>query len=226
MSGSRVLFALPLLGLSLLAQAPVSSVISASGSATISVSPDQAQLQVGVVTQAATAQDAAQQNATLTTTVVNAVKQVLGTAGTIQTVGYSVSPRYDSMPGKLSTIVGYQASNTLQVTMTDLSLPGRIIDAANQAGANNVGGLSFGLQNSEPATQQALSQAAKQALVHAGAIATGLGVRTGAVVSAQEGSSVVPYMYASAGIAATPTPVETGTVKVTANVTVHVQMVQ
>jgi uncharacterized protein YggE len=226
MSGPRVLFALPLLSLSLLAQAPAANAISATGSATISVPPDQAQLQVGVVTQATTAQDAAQQNATLTTTVVNAVKQVLGTAGTIQTVGYSVSPRYDNTPGKLSTIIGYQASNTLQVTMTDLSLPGRIIDAANQAGANSVGGLNFGLQNAEPVMQQALSQAAKQALAHAGAIATGLGVRTGAVVSAQEGASVVPYTMSSAGLAATPTPVETGTVNVTANVTVNVQMVQ
>lgn len=226
MSGSRALFALPLLGLSLLAQAPASNVISASGSATISVPPDQAQLQVGVVTQAAAAQDAAQQNATLATTVVNAVKQVLGTAGTIQTIGYSVSPRYDSTPGKVSTIIGYQASNTLEVTMTDLSLPGRIIDAANQAGANSVGGLNFGLQNAEPVMQQALSQAAKQALAHAAAIATGLGARTGAVISAQEGSSVVPYAMAGAGTAATSTPVQTGTVNVTANVTVNVQMVQ
>ena len=80
--------------------------------------PDQAQLTVGVVTQGATAQEAGTLNATLATTVQNALKGVLGTNGTIQTVGYSVYPRYST--AKLPTIVGYTASNTVQVTTTNL----------------------------------------------------------------------------------------------------------
>src|SRR5271157_4070713 len=106
----RFLALLVCLPLAAAAQMTISQgTVQAIGSATISVPPDQAQLDVGVVTQAATAQDAGQQNATLTTTVLNALKGVLstvvvrvaftvtttvlnalkgvlGTAGTIQTV--------------------------------------------------------------------------------------------------------------------------------------------
>ena len=76
-------------------------------------------------------------------------------------------------------IIGYTASNTVEVTTYDLSLIGKLIDTANQAGANSVGNLSFGLQNPEPVTEQALGQAAKQAQAHANAIAAGLGAKTG-----------------------------------------------
>jgi uncharacterized protein YggE len=153
-----LLICLPLAVTALLAQTSPGA-IQATGSATISVNPDQAQLNVGVITQSTTAQDAGQQNATLTTTVLNALKAVLGTGGTTQTISYSVSPRYSTTAGQAATIIGYTASNTVQVTTTDLSLIGRLIDTANQAGANNVGNLSFGLQNPEPLTEQALGQA-------------------------------------------------------------------
>ncbi len=195
--------------------------IQATGTATISVNPDQAQLTAGVITNAATAQDAAQQNASATTAVIGALKQVLGASGAIQTIGYSLNPRYTN--SQTPVVIGYTASNTVQVTSNDLSLVGRLIDAANLAGANSVGGLSFGLQNADPVLQQALTQAAKQALAHANAIATGLGAKTGAVISAQEGSAVTPY--AIAGVAATPTPIQTGTVGVSATVTVTVQLI-
>jgi uncharacterized protein YggE len=199
--------------------------IQATGSATIPVNPDQAKLAVGVVTQGATAQDAGQQNATLTTTVLNALKGVLGTAGSIQTISYSISPRYSTTQGQPSVIIGYTASNTVEVTTTDLSIIGRLIDTANQAGANSVGNLSFGLQNPEPYVEQALGQAAKQAQAHANAIATGLGAKTGVVMAAQEGSSVTPIL-AGGALAATSTPILTGTVSVSANVTISVQLIQ
>src|SRR5438034_2397761 len=157
--------------------------VQATGSATIFANPDQAQLEVGVVTNAGTAQDSAQQNATMTTAVLTAVKAVLGSSGTVQTVSYYVSPRYSTSPAQPNVIVGYTTSNMVRVTTTDLSIIGKLIDAANQAGANSVGGLSFGLQDPEPRVQQALAQATKQAMAHAGAIAAGLGASLGPVLS-------------------------------------------
>jgi hypothetical protein len=220
-----LLICLPLAAAALLAQTSPGA-IQAIGSATISVNPDQAQLTVGVVTQGTTAQDAGQQNATLTTTVLNALKGVLGTGGTTQTISYSVSPRYSTTQGQPSVIIGYTASNTVQVTTTDLTLIGRLIDTATQAGANSVGNLSFGLQNPEPVTEQALSQAAKQAQAHANAIAGGLGAKTGVVLSAQEGASVTPVLVSGVLAAAPTTPIQTGTVSVTASVTINVQLIQ
>jgi uncharacterized protein len=214
-------FCLPLLlPAVILAQA---STVQATGNANISVNPDQAQITVGVVTDGTTAQDAAQKNASLTTTVLAALKQVLGAAGTVQTATYSVYPRYNT-PG--TQIAGYTASNSLQATSNDLSIIGALIDAANQAGANSVGGLSFGLQNPEPTKQQALTQAAKIARAHADAIAAGLNAKTGAVVSAQENATYTPVIAGAAPGAAATTPIQTGQVTVTATVTVTVQLSQ
>jgi hypothetical protein len=208
------------------AQTAVPSV-QANGSATLTAKPDQAQLDVGVVTDGATAQDASQQNASLTNTVQAALSKVLGSAGTMQTVSYYVTPRYSTAPNQPSAIIGYTASNTTRVTTTDLSQIGLLIDAANQAGANSVGGLSFGLQNPEPLVEQALTLATKQATAHAAAIAAGLGGKVGAVLSAQEGSSYSPVLVAGVS-AAMPvtTPVQTGTVTVYATVTIQVGLVQ
>ena len=207
------------------AQTAVPSV-QANGSATITAKPDQAQLDVGVVTTGATAQEASQQNATLSTTVQAALSKILGPAGTLQTVSYYVTPRYSTTQNQPSVIIGYTASNTVRVTTTDLSQIGLLIDAANQAGANSVGGLSFGLQNPEPLVEQALTQATKQATLHAAAIAAGLGAKVGAVLSAQEGSSYAPVLVGTTAGAAVATPVQTGTVTVYATVTIQVALTQ
>ena len=166
--------------------------VQANGSATLTAKPNQAQLDVGVITNGATAQDASQKNASLSDTVQAALSKVLGSAGTLQTVSYYVTPRYSTTPNQPSVIIGYTAGNTVRVTTTDLSQIGLLIDAANQAGANSVGGLSFGLQNPEPLVEQALTLVTKQATAHAAAIAAGLGSQLGAVLSAQEGSSYAP----------------------------------
>jgi uncharacterized protein YggE len=209
------------LGISLLAAAQTTRTVQANGSSTLMVTPDQASLDVGVVTFAATAQDSASQNATQTTAVINAVKAVLGSTGTVQTLSYSVSPRYAA---NSSTINGYTTNNTLRVVTSDLSIIGRLIDAGNGAGANSVGSLNFGLQDPDPSVQQALAAATKQAMAHATAIAGGLGAKVGAVVSAQEGSSYTPVVMAGAAGLATSTPVQTGTVNVYASVTLVVQL--
>lgn len=204
---------------------PAPGTVQASGSVTLSVNPDSVRLDVSVITQGTTAQQAAQQNATQTTTVINALKQVLGASGSVQTVSYAVNPRYNNTPGQDPVIVGYTATNTVRVTSNDLTLPGSLIDTANQSGATNVGNLAFGLQNSDPYIQQALTAAAKQALAHAAAIAAGLGGKTGSVISAQESSSYSPSV--TPGIATSAqTPVLTGTVSVSANVAVTVQLMQ
>lgn len=201
--------------------------VQATGTATVSgIAPDQAQLTVGVVTMAKTAQDAASQNATQTTAVQTALQGVLGTKGEIHTIAYSLNPNYSSGgTGTPPVITGYTASNTVQVTVRgagNLNLVGPLIDAGNNAGANNIGGPSYSLQDSDPYRLQALTAASKQAMAHAGAIATGLGVKLGSVIAAQEGSSVMPIVNPTTAGAGVSTPILTGTVSVSATVTVSV----
>jgi uncharacterized protein len=215
-----------LLLLASLAGAQSTNTIQASGSATRNVKPDMAQLTIGVVTEATTAQAASDQNAAAADAVIKALQAVLGTSGSIQTAYYSISPRYSNQPNTTPTLIGYTVNNTVQVTTTNVALVGKLIDAGNAAGANTVNGPNFGLQDPEPETQLALAAASKQALAHAAAIASGLGSKTGAVVSAQESSTVSPILAGVGGLATAATPIQTGTVNVSAHVTVTVAMVQ
>jgi uncharacterized protein len=218
------LFLLLFLAISALAQTTPASV-QAQGSASISVQPDQAQLTVSITTNGTTAQDAGQQNATLTATVMAALQKLIGTNGTIATVSYTISPRYSNGTAtQAPTIVGYSASITEQLTLNNLTLIGQAIDTANQAGATSVGNLTLGLQNPEPVLEAALTAAAKQALTHAGAIASGLGGKAGPVISAQEVTYTPTAVLVAAPGASTATTVQPGPVSISATVTVTVQL--
>jgi hypothetical protein len=222
-----VRIALLLLFAACLASAQTINTIQASGNATRNVKPDMAQLTIGVVTDATTAQAAADQNASTSDAVIKALQAVLGTNGTIETLYYSISPRYSNQPNLTPAVVGYTVNNTVQVTTTNISLVGKLIDTGNSAGANSINGPSYGLQNPDPETQLALAAASKQALAHAAAIASGLGAKTGAVISAQEASTITPILTAGGTFqGGTATPIQTGTVSVSAHVTVTVAMVQ
>lgn len=202
--------------------------VRATGDATLSVKPDQAKINVGVVTQAATAQEASTQNATQVDAVLNRLKQVLGASGEMKTVGYSLTPNYRyPTGGGQPTLTGYTASNTVEVTTNDLSLIGKLIDTATQAGATNVSGLRFTVKDTESLLAVALAMAARQARAHADGIAAGLGLRLGAVITAQEGAAVSPLPLDTRTITAggTQTPIETGTVDIRATVTVDIEIV-
>jgi uncharacterized protein YggE len=197
--------------------------ITAVGSATVSVTPDVARVDFSVVTQAATAQEASQQNATQAGTVISALQGFVASNNNIKTISYYVSPVYNNPAGQNSVIVGYLVSNTVQVTLTDLSRIGKAIDTAIQSGANRVQGISFDIQDRNPVIAQALKSAAASARSQADAIASGLNVHTGAVLHASEGfNTATPALLGAAATAVPTTPVETGLVVVQASVTLEV----
>jgi uncharacterized protein YggE len=207
------------------AQAPP-PFVRASGNATVPVKPDKAQIQFAVVTTAATATDAASQNANQVTAVLAALGNVLGPNPNIQTLSYSLNPNYNYPQNGQPILTGYTASNTVQVILTDLSLIGKVIDTGIQAGANRVQGLQFGLQDDQPSRAQALKLATAQAKANADAMASGLGHHTGRAIAIQEGatSTPTPVLLGAATPSAT-TPVETGVVNVQASVTLDVALV-
>lgn len=201
--------------------------VRASGEGMVSAVPDRAKVSVGVVTQAATAQEAAAQNATQVEAVLAQLRLLLGAGADLKTINYTLTPNYRyPTGGGTPTLVNYTASNTVEVTLADLSLIGRVIDTAAQAGANQIQSLRFTVADPEPLRSRALAAAAKQARARAEAIASGLGVRLGAVLTAQEGAVIVP-LYADTrqvGAGGTPTPIETGLVEVRATVTVEFEL--
>jgi uncharacterized protein len=196
--------------------------ITAVGTAAVSVAPDLARVDVGVFTQGATAQDASAADATQANAIITALQALLGAGANIKTINYSLSPVYNNPPpGQNASIIGYSVSNTVEITLTDLSKIGRTIDTAIQSGANRVQGISFDLQDRNPPTAQALKAAAINARAQADAIAAGLNVHTGAVLHASEGVNTSTPVVGLSGAAAT-TPVQTGLVVIQASVTLEV----
>ena len=217
-----MVFALPAASWAQIPARPAS--ITAVGTATVSVTPDMARVDISVVTQGATAQDATMANATQAGAVITALQGFVSSNSNIKTVSYYLSSVYNNPPpGQSATIIGYMVTNTVEVTLTDLSQVGKVIDAAIQSGANRVQGISFDLQDRNPVIAQALKSAAGRARAQADAIASGLNVHTGAVLRANEGvNTATPMPLGAAAAAAPTTPIETGLVVVQASVTLEV----
>lgn len=206
--------------------------VQATGEATVSAKPDQAVVDIGVVSQATTAAAAAAQNAKQTTAVLADLDRVLGPGKKLRTTSYSVQPNYQTAkPGSTPTISGYTATNTVEVTLDDLDLVGKVLDAATGAGANVIQRLQYELKDPSSVHAQALREAAEKAKAAAEAIAAGLGVKVLRVLSSQEepaGGTAFAYAKAAPLVAsqAVPTRLEIGTIDVTATVTVRAEITQ
>ncbi len=205
--------------------------VRATGESTIQAKPDQATVNIGVVTQASTASAASSQNAAQLTAVLNKIKTEIGAKGDIRTAGYSVNPNF-TYPNPRSSegpkIVGYTASNTLRVKLDDVNLVGRVVDAATAMGANTIQGILFSVKDEQGVRAQALQEAARKARSEGEAMASSLGLRVVRVRSAEAGQpSVVRPMFAMQAAVASrvQTPVEPGTVEINATVTVTLEVV-
>lgn len=203
--------------------------ITVSGEAAIFAEPDQAQIDIGVVTQAPTAPAASQENAARLARVLAEIKKQLGEGDEVTTAGYALTPNYRYPKDGKPEIAGYTASNTLRVKTTNLALVGRLIDSAMQAGANRVHRLVFTLKDELAAQLEALRLASAKARTKAEAVANSLGLKIDRIAAVNEtGRAVQPIfreaLAARADAGPTPTPVEPGTVEIRSAVSLTVEV--
>ena len=202
--------------------------IRAFGEASIAVKPDLAKVAIAVTTQAGTAQAASTENATKSTAVFAALEQAVGRNGEIRTISFTVAPTYTYPREGNPVLTGFIVTNMVEVTVSDLNLTGRVIDTAISAGATRVDSLRLLLKDEEPTRAQVLRLAGQKARARAEAIAAGLNVRVGQLMSAEEGGAtfgVSPELRTGAPAAIT-TPIETGTLEVRAQMTVQYETLQ
>ena len=201
------------------ATAPANT-ITVSGTGQIQAQPDEAFVSAGVRTQAQTAQAAQSQNNQQMQSVIDAVKALGIPAKDIQTGGVSLSPVYSNN----QTIQAYEARNTVNVTVEQVSQAGQVLDAAVRAGANQTGGISFGLKDDTALRNKALAAAVADARSKADALAAAGGLKVSGIDSMMESSVSVPIPVARAPLGAAAAsqavPVEPGQLTVTAQVTV------
>ncbi len=191
--------------------------------------PDQAQIDVGVVTEAKNAQAAATENAEKLDAVLAELRKLLGPGADIKSTSYLLTPMYHyPKEGGTPTITGYSATNVLQVKTNDLTQVGKIIDMATQSSANRIQSLQFTLKDEQAVYIQALREAVAKARAKGEAIASALGLKIVRVLSVEEGGPLSRPVYAEGmqARAAAPvqTPVEPGTIEVRARVTLTVEI--
>ena len=184
-------------------QAPP-AVISVTGEATISVAPDQAQIDGGVTSEAKTAREASDANNAAMGKVLLALKSAGIEEKDFQTSRLSLQPQSaPNRPGP-STIVGYRASNRVTVRLREVAKLANVIDTMVGAGANDIGGINFMVSQASKLLDEAREQAIADARRKAEIYAKAAGVTLGAPLSiSEEGApGPMPYRKMVAGMAA------------------------
>ncbi len=192
------------------------------GDSMVQAQPDTAAISLSVVTQKKGALEAQQENASKTDTVIRALKAAAGPTAEIKTGGYSLQPQRAYREGQPATITGYEARNTVTVSLSDLNKVGTIIDVASQAGVNDIGGIEFTLRQDRPARDRALGEATREAISKAQVIAQALNGKVSRIVEVQEQGFQPPrpleYERASAMAKVVTTPIVVGSIDVTSRV--------
>lgn len=206
---------------------PVPTTLQFMAEAQIERAPDRADFQAGVVTEAATAAEAARLNNERMTRVVAAIRAAKVPDKDIQTTRIAVSPRYNYQDRKGPQITGYQASNTVRVRVRDLARSGDVLDALVKSGANQVNGPDFGIENEDAALDEARRAAVAKARARAELYASAMGMRVKRVVEVVENGAMrqppMPMMrmaMADSVAAAPPPPVAPGEIPLSVSVSV------
>lgn len=203
--------------------------VTVTSTGSVQVRPDEATVLLAVETVAPSAEEAADENAAKMTRIIDAVRGLGVAEENIQTTSYDLSPIYRQEPRepvqepREPAIVGYRASNMVQVTLDDIEMPGRVIDAAINAGANRVAGLTFGISDPAEARTEALRLAVEDARAEAMAVAAAAGRSLGEVIRIDVGGDgyipLARYGRMEAADVAMATPVQPGDLTVSASVT-------
>src|SRR5688572_29930049 len=190
----------------------------------VEIAPDRAVITFSVETRGRTAASAGTENARIQAAVLDTLRRIGIASAQLKTQGVSINPEYEyPREGGRPTVVGYQAQNSIQVELRQISLIGTVIDAGLSRGATNVGGLRFFASSTEAATREAMRKAVARARADADAIAEAAGGRISGVISisAHPGSAdpIVPEMVSTMAVRGlqkmdSPTPIESGVLKV------------
>jgi uncharacterized protein len=194
------------------------STITVTGNGTVDSTPDRASFDFGVTTNGATAAQALSRNSAEARSIIDALKRAGIAPADIQTTQVSLWPQTSSNGMK---ITGYQASNSVNVSAA-LARSGQLVDAAVGAGANNVDGPTLDTADRTSLYNQALDRALSDAKQKAQAIASAAGLTLGTALKVREGGTATPIVYGEALAAPTKVapPIEGGTQKIQASVTV------
>jgi hypothetical protein len=206
--------------------AEVKPQLTVSGTGLVRVSPDTASINLGVATQDTDVAQAVAASNLAADAIINAVKNLGVAPEDVRTTYFNVSPQpmFDQN-GQPTGQTNYWVNNTLVVTLRQVDQLGAVLQAAVDAGANSINGISFDLTDKSQAEEQARKAAIADAQQRAERLATAAGTTLGEIVSIYTGGysyGAINYVEAasSAGSAGGGTvPIAPGTFDVRIDVT-------
>jgi uncharacterized protein YggE len=204
-----------------------SGTIVVSGIGRVSVTPDVADLRLGVSVGRPTVERARADAASTMEAILAAVDATGVARRDVRTSLLSVQPRYDYRDGRPPTLTGYEMANVVEVTIRDLDRLGDVVDGALKAGATSMDSLSFRVADPAPAEREARIQAMSAARARADVLAEAAGLGITGVSDIAEGLAGRPPMpfgkaeRMSLMAADASTPVEAGSLEVEVSVTVR-----
>lgn len=214
------------------------SVLTVGAEGHSSRKPDLAVFTAGVASSGRTAGEALAANAADMNRVIAALKRAGVADKDIQTSNLNLNPVYadmsrqpaDPLEQQVPRIVGYQVSNQVTVKQRDLGNFGRTIDTLVSAGANQVNGPMFQMDDPDAALDEARGKAMQRARARADLYARAAGLKVLRILTISESGGMqppMPVMYARAAMAdsaGAPTPVAAGEVSLQANVSVTFEL--
>lgn len=181
--------------------------LQVTGTAKVLVPPDEAVVNLGVLTDGKSAAEAAASNAARTQALIDAVSAQPNHG--VTTIGLSVSPIVSYDPGtNVGTIVGFRATNGVEVK-TKIGYAGQIYDAGVKAGATQSSGITFRVQNEAPHREEALRLAVEHAFNEARIVAKAASIELDGPASIQidAGGGRIVYRGEALDAKAVATPV-------------------
>ncbi|HEX7855811.1 MAG TPA: SIMPL domain-containing protein [Sphingobium sp.] len=206
-------------------------VVSLSVTESIESAPDMATVGTGVQTRALTAKEAMALNASAMDKLVGAILKAGIERKDVQTSGINLNPQYDysnRTDGQAPKFLGYEASNQLSVKIRKIASVGDVIDRMVGAGATNINGPSFGLQDDAPVLEKARVKAIATSKARAQFYAQQAGYRSVRLLSISETGEIArpmpaPMMARADFAAGKATSVEPG--QLSTSVTLSIQYV-
>jgi uncharacterized protein YggE len=216
---------------SLAAQDPVSPstpTIITRGEAVLHRAPDQAFVTVDVESRAKNPRDAQRQNAEAMTAVQGRVSGAGVPRDAVRTIGYTIQQEFDYANGR-RTPREYVARNGIEIHIDAVDRVGELLDVVVQGGATAVSGVRFDIKDRSAAEREALRLAVIDARGRADALAAGAGKSVDRVLRIDDAhelpvSRPMPMRQTFDAPVAAPTPIETGTIDIRAQVTLTVSL--
>lgn len=209
----------------------ITRTISVNGTGTVKIAPDTASISLGVLANDESLEVAQQTVSDNLASTTAALTDAGILAEDIATNSYNVYPvsEYDRN-GNYVGIERYEVSSGLTVIVRDIDSVGTVLDLAVQAGANNVWGISFYVDDSSAAASQARQAAVDDARAKADELATASGMVIVGVISISENYappvSPMDYSFEGAGgaskdmVASSMVPVSPGQSQISVDVSI------